>query len=119
MSCGVGRTQGSDLALLWLWRRPTNYSSDLMPSLGTSICCECSPKKTKHIYIYTHTHIYIHIYTYIYVYIYINECAVQQNTKQLDFAVKIITIILITTLFIMYILVCRNVGLGSENCSEK
>ena len=22
MSCGVGRRQGSDLALLWLWRRP-------------------------------------------------------------------------------------------------
>ena len=22
MSCGVGRRRGSDLALLWLWRRP-------------------------------------------------------------------------------------------------
>ena len=22
MSCGVGRRQGSDLALLWLWHRP-------------------------------------------------------------------------------------------------
>ena len=22
MSCGVGRGRGSDLALLWLWRRP-------------------------------------------------------------------------------------------------
>ena len=22
MSCGVGRRHGSDLALLWLWRRP-------------------------------------------------------------------------------------------------
>ena len=22
MSCGVGRRQGSDLVLLWLWRRP-------------------------------------------------------------------------------------------------
>ena len=25
----------------------SNYSSDLYPSLGTSICCGCSPKKTK------------------------------------------------------------------------
>ena len=24
MSCGVGRKHGSDLALLWLWRRPTD-----------------------------------------------------------------------------------------------
>ena len=24
-----------------------SYSSDSTPSLGTSICCECGPKKTK------------------------------------------------------------------------
>ena len=23
MSCGIGRRHGSDLALLWLWHRPT------------------------------------------------------------------------------------------------
>ena len=37
---------GSDLALLWLWCRPA-VRADLTPSLETSICCECSPKKTK------------------------------------------------------------------------
>ena len=37
MSCGVGRRGGSDPALLW----------DLTPSLGTSICRGCGPKKTK------------------------------------------------------------------------
>ena len=25
----------------------SSYSSDLTPSLGTSICCKCGPKKTK------------------------------------------------------------------------
>ena len=24
MSCGIGRRHGSDLALLWLWRRPAD-----------------------------------------------------------------------------------------------
>ena len=42
MSCGVGRRCGSDPALLWLWRR---LSSDWTPSLETSICCGCGPKK--------------------------------------------------------------------------
>ena len=45
MSCNVGRRCGSDPALLWLWC--SSYSSDLTPSLGTSICLRCSPKKTK------------------------------------------------------------------------
>ena len=27
--------------------QPSSYSSNLTPSLGTSICCGCSPKKTK------------------------------------------------------------------------
>ena len=27
MSCGVGRRHGSDLALLWLWCRPTAVAS--------------------------------------------------------------------------------------------
>ena len=42
MSCGVGRRHGSDLTLLWL----CSCLSDLTPSLGTSICHECGPKKT-------------------------------------------------------------------------
>ena len=36
--CGCGEARG--------------YCSDSTPSLGTSICCWCSPKKTKYIYIY-------------------------------------------------------------------
>ena len=31
--------------LLQLWAQAGNCSSDLTPSLGTSICCRCSPKK--------------------------------------------------------------------------
>ena len=27
MNCGVGRRQGSDLALLWLWHRPAATAS--------------------------------------------------------------------------------------------
>ena len=45
MSCGVGRRCHSDLLLLWLWQA-IGYSSDWTPSLGTSICCRCDPKKT-------------------------------------------------------------------------
>ena len=33
--------------LLWLWRIAGSCSSDWTPSLGTSICCRYSPKKTK------------------------------------------------------------------------
>ena len=44
--CSVGCRCGSDLALLWLWCRRGSCSSDLTPSLGTSICCKCGPKKT-------------------------------------------------------------------------
>ena len=47
VSCGVGRRRGSDPALLWLWCRPGSYSSDCTPSLGTSICLGCGPKKQK------------------------------------------------------------------------
>ena len=56
MSCGVDGRCGSDPALLWLWRRPAANSSDSTPSLGTSICCRCSPENkqtNKNIYIYT------------------------------------------------------------------
>ena len=40
VSWGVGHRCGLDSALLWLWYRPA-------PSLGTSICHRCGPKKTK------------------------------------------------------------------------
>ena len=42
MSCGVGRRQGSDLALLWLWHRLAAVA--LIRPLA-SICCRCGPKK--------------------------------------------------------------------------
>ena len=44
MGCSVVLRLGSDLALLWLWCKAGSYSSDLTPSLGTSICRGCSPK---------------------------------------------------------------------------
>ena len=37
MSYGAGRRRGSDLVLLWLWRRPAAVAPNLTPSLGTSI----------------------------------------------------------------------------------
>ena len=46
MSCGVGCIHSSDLALLWLWRRVVATAPNGPPSLGTSICCRCGPKKT-------------------------------------------------------------------------
>ena len=47
MSYSVGCRCGSDPALLWLWHRLWRYSANSTPRLGTSICCVCSPKKTK------------------------------------------------------------------------
>ena len=47
MSCGVGHRRGSDLVLLWLWCRPVATAPIQLTSLETSICHECSPKKTK------------------------------------------------------------------------
>ena len=48
LSCDVGHRSGSDLALLWLWHRPgATAPIDFTPSLGTSICCGCSPEKKK------------------------------------------------------------------------
>ena len=41
MSCGVGRRRSSDLAVALAG----SYSSDSSPTLGTSTCCGCSPKK--------------------------------------------------------------------------
>ena len=36
-----------DLALLSAVVQADSYTSDLTPSLGTSICCVCGPKKNK------------------------------------------------------------------------
>ena len=66
MSCGVGLRHSLDLELLWLWCIPAaaapiqsgivvavayagSCSSDSTPSLGTSICWGCSPKKKQEI----------------------------------------------------------------------
>ena len=46
MSCGVGRRRGSDLTLLWCGVGHSS-SSNLTPSLGTSICRKYGPKKKK------------------------------------------------------------------------
>ena len=45
MSCGVGQRCGSDPAWLWLCCRLAANSSNLAPTLGTSISCECGPFK--------------------------------------------------------------------------
>ena len=37
----------TDLALLWLWCKPAPAALIRPPSLGTSTCCGCGPKKTK------------------------------------------------------------------------
>ena len=47
MNCGIGCRLGSDAALLWLWCRPAAVALIRPPSLGTSICRECRPKKEK------------------------------------------------------------------------
>ena len=36
-----------DPALLWLWCRPAATALIRTPSLGTSICCRCGPRKGK------------------------------------------------------------------------
>ena len=43
-SCGVGCRHGLDPALLWLWCKLAAVAL-IQPSLGTSVCCECVPKK--------------------------------------------------------------------------
>ena len=47
MSCGVGHRHGSDPALLWPWCRPAAMAPVGPPSLRTSMCWRCSPKKIK------------------------------------------------------------------------
>ena len=46
VSCGVGCRHDSDPVLLWLWCRWATTALIGPPSLGTSLCCVCSPKKT-------------------------------------------------------------------------
>ena len=45
----VGHRLGSKPLLLWLWCRPVATALILTPSLGTSICRECDPRKGKKI----------------------------------------------------------------------
>ena len=45
MSCGVSRRHGSDLPLLWLWRRPAARALIRPSCLGTSTCHRCGPRK--------------------------------------------------------------------------
>ena len=47
MSCGVDRRCGSDPALPWLWCRLAATALIGPPSLGTSMCHGCSPRKDK------------------------------------------------------------------------
>ena len=47
VSCGVGRRGGLDLAWLWLGWRPAAGALIRPPSLGTSMCRWCGPKKQK------------------------------------------------------------------------
>ena len=47
MSCGVGHRRGLSSTLLWLWCRLGAVALIRPPSLGTSKCHGCGPKKTK------------------------------------------------------------------------
>ena len=47
MSCGVGHRLGSDLVLLWLWRRPAAVALIRPLSWEPRIGFRCGPKKTK------------------------------------------------------------------------
>ena len=47
MNCGVGRRRGSDPAFAMALAQAGNYSSNSIPSLGTSICLRGGPKSEK------------------------------------------------------------------------
>ena len=53
MSCGIGRRCGSDLALLWLWRRPatTTRIRPLAWKTPYAMGAALKGQKTKYIYI--------------------------------------------------------------------
>ena len=82
MSCGVGRRRGSDLALLWLWRRlvstapirPLAWEPPYAAGVAQQMAKDqqqqqkndsLSVQEQKHTYvgIYTHT-VYVYIYTH-------------------------------------------------------
>ena len=46
VSCGVGRRHGSDLALLWLWRRPA-ATAPIRPLAWESPCAAGAALKSK------------------------------------------------------------------------
>ena len=60
MSCGIGRRRGSDLALLWLWRRPATvaptgplaweppYALGVAPKQTNKKCCKLSKETGPH-----------------------------------------------------------------------
>ena len=50
--CSLQTQPGSGIAVTVAWAG--GYSSDLTPSLGTSICHGCGPKKTIYIFIYNY-----------------------------------------------------------------
>ena len=47
VSCDVGLRRGLDPALMWLWCRLAEVALIRPPSLGTSMCHRCNPKKQK------------------------------------------------------------------------
>ena len=47
MNCGIGHRHSLDLVLLCLWCRSAVAALDSTPSLGTSMCHSCGPKKKK------------------------------------------------------------------------
>ena len=47
MSCGVGCRRSSDLALLWLWRRPAAVAPIGPKPRNLSTCCRYGSKKEK------------------------------------------------------------------------
>ena len=59
MSCGVGRRRGSDLALLWLWRRPMAAALILPlawePPYATGVALTKDRKKKLTICLFTHS----------------------------------------------------------------
>jgi len=47
VSCGVGRRQGSNPKLLWLWCRQAATAPIQLLAWETSVCHGCGPKKKK------------------------------------------------------------------------
>ena len=47
MNCSIGCKCGSDLTLLWLWRRPAAVALIRLLAWEPPMCHQCGPKKTK------------------------------------------------------------------------